>query len=383
MKSRKRENPRKMRLVVKLMWLVIVVAILIIGTLIIRDGLEKAAKFFSDLKLIIRDKKRQSSLFTNTIIEEESTIIDVVDKVSPSVVSIVIKTFDFDFFYGPEEYESGIGTGFIVDSSGVIVTNSHVVDNEDGEYSIVLKDGTSYEVDKIHLDPISDLAVLEVTARDLPVLELGDSDRLKVGQIAIAIGNALGKYQNTVTVGVVSGIARDLQVSSGFGGAIKTYKSVIQTDAALNPGNSGGPLLSSAGQVIGINIATSFGADNISFAIPVNDLKPIFKSFLEKGKIVRPYLGVTYTTVSREIATLRKLPEGAFISRVILESPAREAGLKRGDIIIKIDSEDINSDNSLASVLSTKEIGDKINLVVDRDGEVITLHAILDETPEE
>ena len=186
------------------------------------------------------------------------------------------------------------------------------------------------------MDRTTDLAILEITARDLPIVELGDSDATKVGQTAIAIGNALGRYQNTVTVGVVSGIARELQASSGFGD-VKTYANVIQTDAALNPGNSGGPLLNSGGQVVGINVATSFGADNISFAVPVNTLKPILKGFLEEGRIIKPYLGVVYTMVTPDIGLLRKLPEGAFISRVVKDSPADDAGLVRGDIIVKFD----------------------------------------------
>jgi S1-C subfamily serine protease len=223
---------------------------------------------------------------------------------------------------------------------------------------------------------------LEITARDLSTVEMGDSDAIKVGQIAIAIGNALGRYQNTVTVGVVSGIARELQASSGFGD-LKTYENAIQTDAAVNPGNSGGPLLNSAGQVIGINVATSIGADNISFAIPINDLKPILDVFLEEGRIIRPYLGVVYTMITEDIASLRRMPQGAFISRVMPDSPADEAGLERGDIIIKFDGQDVNDDNSLGSAIANKKVGDRVEMVVDRGGEEITVSAVLEESPEE
>lgn len=315
------------------------------------------------------------------VVQEESTIIDVVEKVSPSVVSIVIETLNINFFSGTTSLEeSGIGTGFIVDSSGLIVTNSHVVDDTSGDFSVVLKDGTTYNVEKIHLDRYTDIAILEIVARDLPVVEFGDSDSLKVGQTAIAIGNALGKYQNTVTVGVVSGIARSLKASSSLGD-VKEYENVIQTDAALNPGNSGGPLLNSAGQVIGINVATTYGADNISFAIPINQLKPVLDSFLKEGRIVKPFLGVVYTMITEDMSDLHGFPQGAFVSSVTLGSAADEAGIKRGDIITKIDNEVLGSDNTLARIIMNKKVGDKVDLVVDRDGEILDFTATLVEAP--
>ncbi len=324
-----------------------------------------------------------SALFTREVVQEESAVTSVVEKVSPSVVSIVVKTYDFDIFEGPSSRESGIGTGFIVESSGLIITNSHVVEDSEGEYSVVLKDGTTYDVEEIHLDEITDIAILEITARNLPIVEFGDSDNLKVGQRAIAIGNALGKFQNTVTVGVVSGISRQIVASGGFGLPSKVYESVIQTDAALNPGNSGGPLLNSAGQVIGVNVATTAGADNISFAIPVNSVKPILEGFLKEGRIVRPYLGVYYSMITEEIARIRSLPVGAYISRVVPESPAQDAGLKRGDIIIKIQDRQLNGEQSLATALAKFKVGDKIELEVDRDGEIIRVSLTLEEVPRE
>lgn len=316
-----------------------------------------------------------------TLVEEESAIINVVEKASPSVVSILVQTVDYDFFSGPSLSEQGIGTGFIVDPSGIIVTNSHVVSDPNGEYSVVLRDGTTYEVEDIHLDRLSDLALLEVTARDLPALELADSDALQVGQIAIAIGNALGKFQNTVTQGIVSGVSREIVASAGFGGDATLYDEVIQTDAALNPGNSGGPLLNIAGQVIGINVATTPAADNISFAIPSNTLRPILAAFLEKGRIIRPFLGVSYRIITEEIATLRDLPQGAYISSVSRGSPADEAGLERGDIIIRLEGQKINSENSLAKVINGFSVGETVELNVDRDGEELTLYATLEEIP--
>lgn len=314
------------------------------------------------------------------VVQEESSVIDVVDKVSPAVVSIVIKSIDFDFYSGPVSQEQGIGTGFIVDSSGLIVTNSHVVDNSDGEYKVVLKDGTTYDVSKIHLDESTDLAVLEIVARGLPTAELGDSDSLKVGQRAIAIGNALGRYQNTVTVGVVSGVARQLQ-ASGVYGDYKTYENAIQTDAAINPGNSGGPLLNSSGQVIGVNVATALGANSISFAIPVNTLKPIVETFIKEGRIVKPYIGVQYTLVTKEIANIQKLPQGAFVSGVISGSPADDAGIRRGDIITKLGDKSLGDTQSLASLIQQKKVGDKVTLTLDRNGKEMTVEVELEEMP--
>ncbi len=321
------------------------------------------------------------TVISQQLIEEESASIDVVEKVSPAVVSVIVKTIDFDLFTGPSLRESGIGTGFIVASNGLIVTNSHVVDNSRGEYSVVLKDGTTYEVEKIHLDPISDLAILEISGRGLPTVQLGDSDILKVGQKAIAIGNALGRFQNTVTVGVVSGIGRQVVAGGGFGTRASVQENAIQTDAALNPGNSGGPLLNSAGQVIGINVATTTGADNISFSIPVNTLKPLLEIFIEEGRIIRPFIGISYTIITEEIAILRRMPMGAYVTRVYVDSPAEEAGLLRGDIIIKFNGKEVNAENSIARFVSQLKVEDKVNLLIDRESEQREVEVTLKEAP--
>lgn len=323
-----------------------------------------------------------TNVITQEVVQEESSVINVVEKVSPAVVSVVIKTVDFDFFSGPITDQSGIGTGFIIDKSGLIVTNSHVVDSEQGQYSVVLGDGTSYEVQKIHLDRYLDIAILEIDAENLEVVSLGDSEKIKVGQRAIAIGNALGQFQNTVTVGVISGVARELS-ASGASGIVNTYENAIQTDAALNPGNSGGPLLNSAGQVVGINVATTRGADNVSFAIPVNTLKPILESFLREGRIVKPYIGVSYVTISKEIASLRRMPEGAFISMVLRDSPAGKAGLQVGDIVVSVDGVKLESENSLSRLIQKKKVGDTIAIEIDRNGEQKNMKITLEEMPED
>jgi S1-C subfamily serine protease len=329
-----------------------------------------------------RDTLMDYTITRREVVEEESSVISVIDTASPAVVSIIIKTVEFDFYSGPVSIEDGIGTGFIVSPDGVIITNSHVVEDLDAEYSIVLRDGRTFDVQKISLDQPTDLAIIEVEATDLPTVPLGDSSVLNVGQTAIAIGNALGRFQNTVTVGVVSGIARDLTAASGYGGGLKTYTSVIQTDAALNPGNSGGPLLNSAGQVIGINVATTRGADNIGFAIPVDTLKPLLETYLVEGRIVRPYIGIAYNIISPDLARVRGLPVGAFVSRVLPDSPADVGGLQPRDIILSINDQDIGVDNTISSFVNNAKVGDTFEVEVDREGDLIDLTIVLEEAPE-
>ena len=376
------KNAKHLKLIAGLVWIAAIAYIIYVSFSLISskplgmDGLSGVwQKIFggkySDVKTVV----------SNQLVEEESATVDAVEKVSPAVVSIVIKTVDFDLFSGPSLRESGIGTGFIVDPKGLIVTNSHVVDNSRGEYSVVLKDGTTYTVDKIHLDPISDLAIIEIAGRDLPTVVLGDSDNLKVGQKAIAIGNALGRFQNTVTVGVISGIGRQV-AAEGFGSTPSVQENAIQTDAALNPGNSGGPLLNSAGQVIGINVATTIGADNISFSIPVNTLKPLLEIFIKEGRIIRPYLGVAYTIITEEVASMRNMPVGAYITRVYADSPAEKAGLQRGDIITKFEGHEINAEYSIARAISQLKVGVSVKLLVDRENERKEVAVVLEEAPE-
>ncbi|MCA9307935.1 MAG: trypsin-like peptidase domain-containing protein [Patescibacteria group bacterium] len=341
-----------------------------------------SANITSYLKGFLRPKPITNSLETSQkLVEEESSVIDVVDKVSPSVVSIVVKRVGFDFFTGPVVSEDGIGTGFIVDSSGLIVTNSHVVNDLGNEYSVILSNGTTYEVTDIHLDEPTDLALIQVTATNLPVVEFGDSEKVKVGQTAIAIGNALGQFSNTVTRGVVSGVARELTASGGFGD-LKTYESVLQTDAALNPGNSGGPLLNSAGQVIGINVATTRGADNIGFAIPVNTLKPLLETFLTEGRIVRPFIGVSYSIITKELATVRDLPRGVFVSRVLPDSPADKAGIKRGDILTTFNGLQLDESNTLSKLVRDSKVGTSVKIELVRDNKTQSVNVVLEETPD-
>ena len=311
---------------------------------------------------------------------EESAVIDAVDKASPAVVSIVAKTVSF----GPTGIvrdQQGIGTGFIVKSDGVILTNSHVVEDTSIAYNVVTADNKTYPVKKIDRDPSIDFAILKIDAKDLTTVELGDSDSIKVGQKVVAIGNALGKFGNTVTVGVVSGVGRGVTASSSFGLSEETLDNVIQTDAALNPGNSGGPLLDLSASVIGINFATTTGAENIGFVIPINRVKSLLDQYLSLGRIVRPYLGIEYRTIDAATASLQNVPEGTFVRGVASSSPAAKAGLAAGDIITKFGSIALKGENTLRSAISKYKVGDNVELQVWRDGKTLKLKATLAEFP--
>lgn len=317
---------------------------------------------------------------TQTILEEESAVIDVAERVSPSVVAISTtqRIFNpFDPFSIPKSQSSTIGTGFVVSGKGIIVTNRHVVTDTDARYTVVTRDDKKYEIRKIYRDPVLDLAIVQIDGDNLPEVELGDSTRLKVGQTVVAIGNALGQFTNTVTTGVVSGLGRRVTAGDPFSGSAESLENLIQTDAAINPGNSGGPLLNSGGQVIGVNVAVTEGAQNIGFAIPISAVKKIVDEFVQKGSVSRPFLGVRYRFISRDVALLNEVPQGAYIQDVVDGSPADKAGIRPGDIITKIDGKSIDSESSIPETIAAKNIGDNISMVVWNDGKERALHAAL------
>jgi serine protease Do len=294
-----------------------------------------------------------------------SDVIDVVDAVNPAVVSIVItkdvpkleRIIDegaqspFGFFSfpqyrqnGTEEKEIGGGSGFLVSDDGYIVTNAHVVSDDGANYTVYFNDESQYDGEVVSSDATLDIAVLKIDITDAPYLEFGDSDTVQVGQTVIAIGNALGEFRNTVSVGVISGLSRS--ITAGSGGSSEFLADVLQTDAAINPGNSGGPLLDLAGKVIGVNVATSSGGENISFSLPSNAVKAAVESIKTTGHVVQAYLGVRFVMVTDVMAEENALPvtDGALIRRgddvtqlaVIPGSPADKAGLEENDIITRI-----------------------------------------------
>ena len=344
-------------------------------------------------------QKSESQISLNNAIRvtsEESVVIDVVDKVSPGVVTIgITKTrrvgdifqidpFDpFSPFHRPQtgsqqKIEQDIGSGFIVGADGLIVTNKHVVADSEAKYKIITKDDKTYEVTKIYRDPVNDLAILKINAAGLPVVELGDSSKIKVGQLAVAIGTALGEFRNTVTTGVVSGIGRGITAGSPFEDSAERLDDVIQTDAAINPGNSGGPLLNSSGQVIGVNAAVSQEGQNIGFALPINVVKDAIANFNKTGQFNRPYLGVRYKVITKDVAVLNDLPEGAYVMDVVEGSPAAASGIQAEDIITKIDDVRLSGGNAeLGRAISTKAVGDSVKVTVYRDGKTSTISVTL------
>ncbi len=322
-----------------------------------------------------------------TNVEEQSATIDVVKKVSPSVVSITSEQSTLNFF-GQVSKSQSAGTGFIVTKDGLIITNKHVVSSAIADYSVFTSDGKEYKAKVKAIDSSFDIAFLQIEADNLTPVELGDSNSIQVGQKAIAIGNALGQYQNTVTVGVISAVGRAIEAGDSSGYSSETLENMIQTDAAINPGNSGGPLVNIAGQVIGINTAVDAEAQGIGFAIPINLARTALKSVIEKGRVIRPMLGVRYINITKEFATRNNLSteNGALIYSsgsdlaVIPNSPASKAGLKEGDILIKINDDVLGQGKSLISLLSKYEPGNKINITYIRDGKESKTTAVLTES---
>lgn len=337
------------------------------------------------IKLEEKIKSKVSEIGKSITVQEQSATIEVVKSVSPSVVSITSEQSTLNFF-GQIQKSQSAGTGFIVSEDGLILTNKHVVSSANTSYSVFTSDGKEYKAKIIALDSSFDLAFLRIEAKGLKSVELGDSDKLEVGQRVIAIGNALGQYQNTVTTGVVSAVGRAIEAGDGSG-STETLENLIQTDAAINPGNSGGPLSNIDGQVIGINTAVDQSGEGIGFAIPINLAKTALDSVIKTGKISRPYLGMRYINITKEFAARNNLSvsDGVLIYAsgndlaVLPNSPASKAGLKEEDIITKIDEITLGKGKSLVSVLSTFKVGDKVTIYFIRDGKEAKTEATLAE----
>lgn len=315
----------------------------------------------------------------------EGTVADIVDKVSESVVSIVTSTKTKSYF-GQSYTGSAAGTGIIVTSDGYILTNKHVIEGAT-KINVVLDDGTTFEdVEVAAVDPLNDVAFLKIKdVKDLKAATLGDSKTISVGQQVIAIGNALGQYQNSVTSGIVSGTGRSLTATDSTGSVSETLSDMIQTDAAINSGNSGGPLVNAAGEVIGINTATSAAGENMGFAIPISSVKGMLKQLVDSGTASRAYLGVYGADITADVAKEYNLPvsAGAYLysttkySPVIKDSPADKAGLKDKDIITAVNGAKIGTAGSLSSLIGEYKPGDTVQLTVIRDGKEIAINVTL------
>lgn len=362
---------------------------------------------------------------------QEQAVINVVKKSSPAVVSIIItkeiEVYENYFeegpndFFGPdspfrieipvpksrpkgkEKRTVGGGTGFIISADGMILTNKHVVSDKDAEYSVVANDGKKYPAKVLAKDPFQDLAILsivrdkdvaddgDVIPKPFPILPLGDSDKIQIGQTVVAIGNALGEFSNTVSVGIISGLSRTITASGA--GMSEVLEDIIQTDAAINKGNSGGPLLNLKGEVIGINSAVAEQAQNIGFAILINKAKKDIKQVKEIGKIVYPFLGVRYILITSEVQEEKKLPVdyGALIEQgnepeeiaIVPGSQAEKAGLKANDIILEADGEKVTIDNSLSKIIQRHYPGDKVLFKILRNKKEIKIDVVLGEKSSE
>ncbi|MFA6098143.1 MAG: trypsin-like peptidase domain-containing protein [Patescibacteria group bacterium] len=343
-------------------------------------------------------------------VQEDSATIEVVKKVDPAVVSIVIyqdasqnpNNINLGPFGGifniPDQLQTpqgkqevGAGTGFIVSSNGIILTNKHVVDTKSATYTVVLNDGTQYEAQVLAADPFNDIALIKIDANNLPSVEIGNSDALQLGQTVVAIGNALGQYNNTVTRGLISGLGRTVTAGDNTGQS-ETLQNIIQTDAAINLGNSGGPLLNLSGQVIGINTAISQQGQLVGFAIPINQAIKDIQSVETTGKIISPYLGVRYVLINADIAKQNNLSVdyGALIVKganpsdlaIVPGSPADKAGLTENDIILEINGQKIDQNHSLVSELQKQNPGDSVTLKVLQKGQEKTINVKLEQAPQ-
>lgn len=364
------------------------------------------------------DKKntKKESLYESKFTYEQA-IIDAAKNASPSVVSIVISKnlpvyeeqfinpfgnfgsgFDIQIPQyvqkGTQYKQVGAGSGFIISEDGLILTNKHVVSDSKADYAVLANDGQKYTAKVLALDPVQDLAIIKIqrpegtSDKKFKPVVMGDSSGIQIGQTAIAIGNALGQFSNTVSVGVISGLQRTVSASDSAGSFSETLENIIQTDAAINAGNSGGPLLNLKGEVIGINTAMAQGAEAVGFAIPINMAKKDIEQVSKNNKIVYPFLGVRYVLVDDQVKQQYKLSVdyGALVLKgtkgelaITKDSPAEKAGLKEKDIILKINDENISTKNSLASTIQKYNVGDKIKLHILRDNKEQDVEVVLGE----
>ena len=329
------------------------------------------------------------------LVQESSEIIAVAKHVSPSVVSITTQTVSsgqnpFGFRASGATTSEAAGTGMIINADGLILTNNHVIDGS-STITVFTSDGKQHKAMLVAANSAQDYAFIKIDASGLTPVKLGDSDAVQIGQGVVAIGNALGEFNNTVTNGIISGKGRPVQAGDQSGtSASESLQDLFQTDAAINPGNSGGPLVDLQGNVIGINTAVASNAQNIGFAIPINEIKTAIKSVEAKGTISHPYLGVRYVPITPAVAASEKLSvvNGAYVTggtaadpAIVAGSPAEKAGIKDGDIITKVDDLSVDESHSLTSLLARHTPGDKVTITVLRDGKLLKLTATLGTTP--
>ncbi len=331
----------------------------------------------------------------------KSPIVEVAKKVCPAVITIIISKdlpkiegfyslpFGEHQFIVPQVIKGqkqrtkiGGGSGFIVSPDGYVITCSHVVSDPKAEYTIILDPKHRYPAKVLAKDPLIDIAILKIKASDLPSLELGDSDKIELGETVVAVGNPLGEFEDTLSAGIISGLSRKITAYGGIPFKSTSLRGLIQTDAAINPGNSGGPLVNIEARAVGINTAMVMGAQNIGFAIPVNYASKALEEVKKYGEIKRPFLGIRYFILNKGISQRNKIPVdyGAMIVRenlgeraIVKGSAADKAGLKEYDIILSLDGEKITQEKPLTDILQDYKVGDEVSLKVLREGREINI----------
>ena len=355
------------------------------------------------------DTTALTSKSSQQVVSSESQLISKIAKdVGPSVVSVDVTSTEqsdqsavpnFFGYGGGSRQQQSAGTGIILSANGLVVTNRHVVPSGTTKVSVTLADGTELDDVKVigrtrdtdSLD-VAFLKIGDTKGKKLVTANLGDSTKIQVGDKVVAIGNALGQFQNSVTSGIISGYGRSVQASSGDGSSAENLQDLLQTDAAINEGNSGGPLVNTSGEVIGINTAIAGNAQSIGFAIPISNISGLIKTVLSTGKFQQPYLGVRYLPLTNDSAAQLdlKITRGAYIlpadktggqPAIVSGSPAEKAGLKEGDIIVAVDGKNIDDRNSLTSLLDQHQVGDTVTLKVNRDGKNQNIDVKLEEAP--
>ncbi len=369
-KTEKKKFPRKLLFISATILGLLLVSVILTAVIVL--NIEQINSWLG-----IKTTSQEETVQTITVTEEEKNTIEIVKNTAPGVVSIAVSQLSLNQDKGVVSTDSNIGTGFVVDASGWIVTNQHVVSSTTASYKVVTSDGSQYDVNDIVRDDVNDIAILKIDAKDLKVLTLGNSDNLVAGQEVIAIGTPLGEYAGSVTKGIISGLDRTVTASSTwFDGTSKTYEGVIQTDAAINPGNSGGPLLNSQGEIIGVNFATTSGAENISFALPINRVKEKVEEYRTYGKFIKPYMGVSYQMISEyEAMYYTNVVAGALIQSLDASGPAYKSGIRKGDIVTELGGEKIES--SLSLYIQKHKVGEKIEVKVYRAGAEKTFEVTL------
>ena len=311
-------------------------------------------------------------------ISSENPVVEIAEKVGPAVVGITNRSIvrRRDFFFGTiyEQEQEGYGSGIIISKEGYIVTNYHVIENAK-EIMVILQGGKEVEAKLIGADPTTDIAVVKIDEPNLTVAKLGDSDKVKPGELAVAIGNPMGhELAGTVTVGVISAVNRVLEVD---GRRLK----LLQTDAAINPGNSGGALINARGEVIGMNTLKTGGVsiEGLGFAIPSNEFKPIVEALIEKGVVERPAIGITGYEITEQESKDAGYPQGILVRSILKNGPAAKAGILPGDVITGFDGKQVKTFDELREGINKHKVGDEVNIDIWRDGKEYTLRIKLEQ----